>query len=79
MSFSYALSCLVENKMNLKPRMPRQLLVSSLEPEGNHLNVRHVCNQGREAREKHVAEAVLNNKEIFNRAIVFFLSDDLQC
>ena len=47
--------------MNLKPRMPRQLLVSSLVPEENHLNVRNVCNQGGDTRKKHIAEAVLNN------------------
>ena len=50
--------------MNLKPRMPRQLLVSSLVPEGNHLNVINVCNQGRDKRKKHIAEAVLNNGRI---------------
>ena len=47
--------------MNLKPRMPRQLLVSSRVPEGNHLNVRNVCNQGMDTRRKHIAEAVLIN------------------
>ena len=47
--------------MNSKPRMPRQLLVSILVSEGNHLNVGNACNRGRDTKKKHVAEAVLNN------------------
>ena len=59
--------------MNLKPRMPRQLLVSSLVPEENHLNVRNVCDQGRDTRKKHIAEAVLNNWRIALLALLYMV------